>query len=146
MDRLCNYYTTFKVNGFYALKTVEKLYDLSNKVNFCDTIYMVNTQQTLKKLKGSHLSNVPKTLKTSQKPDSFSSHYKITFNLLCHDTTNVHSWCSIYKKTFGEMKKSTKPNFNLCMEEYIKPLKDIYDNCVTLMKNTLRYERPDVTI
>ena len=85
----------------------------------CDAIYIGNTQQTFKKIMDGHFSNLLRLLKNRQKSDSFAAHFGQHFN----DTTSSTDLRKYMKfkvikqlNPIGEMKKFTKPNFNLCME------------------------------
>ena len=84
-----------------------------------------------------HFSDLQRILKNGQKPDSFSDHFVQHFN-----TTTKRTGISKYMtfklvkqlNLIGTMKKITKPNFNLCMQERLTTLKNLRDKRVTIMK------------
>ena len=108
----------------------------------CDAIYIVNTQQTLKN-NCCHFSNILRLLNNGQKLDSCADHFRHHFNT----TTARTDLCKymtfkVVKQLnhIGKMKTFTKPNCNLCMEESLTILKNIYDKRVTVMsKNSKIY-------
>ena len=106
----------------------------------CDTIYIGNTQQTLKKIMDVHLSDILRLLKNGQKSDSFAAHFEQHLN-----STKSHTYLHDYMtfkvvkqiNPIGAMKTFTKPNCNLCMEERLTILRNIYDKRVTIMNKKL---------
>ena len=110
----------------------------------CDAIYVGNTQQTLKKTMDGHFSDLLRLLKNGQKSDSFAAHFEQHFNT----TTSSTDLCKymtfkVVKQLsrIDAMKKFTKPNCNLCMEERLTILKTLRDKRVTIMnKNSEMYE------
>ena len=109
----------------------------------CDSIYIGNTQQTFKKIMDGHFSNLLRLLKNGQKPDSFAAHFEQHFN-----TTTSRTYLRKYMtfkvvkqlNPIGAMKKFTKPNYNICMEEGLTIFKKLRDKRVTIMnKNSKIY-------
>ena len=91
-----------------------------------DAIYIDNTQQTFKKGKDSHFSNLLPLLKNGQKSDSFSAHFEQHFKYTTPRTYQPK--CMTLKvvkqlNPIGETKKFMKPNCNLYMEEHLMILK-----------------------
>ena len=94
----------------------------------CDAIYIGNTQQKLKKRMYSHLSNILRLLKNTQKSDSFDAHSEQQFNGTTSRTDiRKYTTFKVVKQLnpIGAMKTFTKPNCNICMKE-----------CLTLLKTT----------
>ena len=107
------------------------------KCSTCDTIYIGNTQQNFKKIMDGHFSDLQRLLKNGQKSDSFSAHFVQHFN----STTSCTELrkCMTFKvlnqlNPIGTMKKFTKPNCNLFMQESLTILKMLRDKRVTVMK------------
>ena len=86
----------------------------------CDTIYIGNTQQTLKKVMDGHLSNLLRLLNNRNKSYSFAAHFGQHFNNIMSRTyLSKDMTFKVVKQLnpIGTMKKFTKPNFNICMEK-----------------------------
>ena len=108
----------------------------------CDDIYIVNTQQTFKKMYGNFF-NLLRLLKNGLKSDSFSAHSEQHFN-----TTTSHTDLRKYMtfkvvnqlNPIGAMKPFMKPNCNLRMEERLTILKNLREKRVIVMnKNSEIY-------
>ena len=102
----------------------------------CDDIYIGNTKQTFKKRMDGHFSNLQRLLKNGQKSDSFAAHFLHHFNTttLCTDIRKYMRFKLVQKlNPIGAMKKFTKPNCNLCMQEHLTILKKIREKRVTVM-------------
>ena len=87
------------------------IYEL--KCPMCETIYIVNTQQTYKKKMYSHLSNLLRPLKNRQKSDSFAAHLEQHFKSTIPriDLRKYMRFKLINQiNPIGAMKKITKPN------------------------------------
>ena len=90
-----------------------------------------------------HFSNIQRLLKNGQKSDSFAAHFVQHFN----SNTSRTELCKFMTfkapnqlNPIGAIKKFTKPNCNLCMQEGLKTLKMIRDIRVTVMnKNSEIY-------
>ena len=102
-----------------------------------DAIYIGNTQQIFKKIMAGHLYDLQRLLNNGQKSDSFATHFVQHFNT----TTSRTDLCKhmAFKAVrqinpIGGMKKATKPNCNICMEERLTILKNICDKHVTFTK------------
>ena len=69
MDRECNFSLPSKVNGkcVYEGKRRYKCIIYEVKCSTCNTIYIGNTQQTLKKRMDGHFSDLQRLLKNGQK-------------------------------------------------------------------------------
>ena len=94
----------------------------------CDSIYIGNTKQTFKKIMDGHFYDLQRLLKNEQKPDSFADHFVHNFNTNTSRTDLCKYMMFIILKQLNpsvEMKKSTKPNCNICMEEHLTILKKI---------------------
>ena len=114
----------------------------------CEAIYIGNTQQTFKKIMNGHFSDLQRLLKNRQKSDSFPAHFVQHFNSTT-SRTELRK-CMTFKvlkqlNQIGEMKKFTKPNCNLCMQERLTILKMICDKRVTVMNKIRRFVRPSGT-
>ena len=87
-----------------------------------------------------HFSNLLRLLKSGQKSDSFAVHFEQHFNSTTSGT-DLHKYMKfkVVKQLnkIGAMKKITKKNYNLCMEERLKIRKDTRDKRVTIMNNNL---------
>ena len=101
----------------------------------CDAIYIGNTQQTFKKIIDGHFSDLLRLLKNG-KIRLISAHFEQHFNT----TTPRTDLCKymtfkVVKQLnpIGAMKKFTKPNCNLCMDERLIILENIRDKRVTIM-------------
>ena len=86
----------------------------------CDTIYIGNTQKKFKKIMDGHFFDLLRLLKNGQKSDSFSAHFEQHFKTTT-SRTDLRK-CMKFKivkqlSPIGAMKKFTKPNCNLCVEE-----------------------------
>ena len=122
MDRKCNCSLPSKVNRkfIYEGKFRSKCLIYEVKCSVCDAIYMDNTKQTLKKRMDDHYSDLLCLLRSGGKSDSFSAHFEQHFNT----TTSSIYLCKymtfkVVKELnlIGAMKKITKPNCDLCMQE-----------------------------
>ena len=82
MDRECNCYISYKVNGecVYKGKSRNKFLIYEVKLSMCEDIYIANTQQKFKKIMGGHLSNFLRVLKNGHISDSFAAHLEQHFN------------------------------------------------------------------
>ena len=94
------------------------------KVKFalCDTIYIVKSQQTFRKIMDSHLSDFNCILKNGQKSYSFAVHYEQHFKSTASHT-GLRKFI-LFKlvnhiNTIGEIRPFIKPNYNLLMEEIL---------------------------
>ena len=109
----------------------------------CDAIYVGNTQQTFKKRMDGHFSDLLRLLKHGQKSDSFSAHFEQHFNTTTSRTDlRKYMTLKVVKQLnpIGAMKKFTKPNCNICMEECITILKKLRDKRIAIMnKNSEIY-------
>ena len=90
-----------------------------------------------------HFYDLQRLLKNGQKSDSFAAHFVQHFN---STTSHIElRKCMTFKvlkqlNPIGAMKKFTKPNCNLCMQERLTILKMIRDKRVTVMnKNSEIY-------
>ena len=90
-----------------------------------------------------HFSDILRLLKNGQKSDSFVAHFEQHFI-----TTTTHIYLRKYTtfrevneiNKIGAIKTFTKPNCNLCMEEFLTILKTLRDKRVTIMnKNSEIY-------
>ena len=87
-----------------------------------------------------HFSVFLNLLKNGQKSDSFSAHFKQHFNTTTSRTDPCKYMAFKVVKQLnliGTMKISTKPNWNLFMEERLTIIKKIRDKCVTIMNKNL---------
>ena len=145
MDGKCNFSLPSKVNGkcVYGGKCQSRCIFYKVKCFMCGAIYIGNTQQTFKKTMDGHFSDIQRLLNNGKKPDSFSAHFVQHFN-----TTASHTYLRKYMtfkgvkqlNLIGAMKKFTKPNCNLCMQERLSILKKLRDKHVTVMnKNSEIY-------
>ena len=82
MDRECNCSLPSKVNVKCAYEGKCQSRCIIYEVTCCmyDTIYIGNTQNTLKKRMGAHFSNLQRLLKNGQKSDSFVANFVQHFN------------------------------------------------------------------
>ena len=142
MDRECNCSLPSKVNGKCAYegkcRSICIIYEVT--CYMCDAIYIDNNQHTFKKRMDGHLSNLQRLLKNGQKSDSFSAHFVQHFNnnTSCTDLRKCLTFKLIKQlNPIGAMKKFTKPNCNLCMQEHLKILKKLREKHVTVMNNNL---------
>ena len=142
MDRECNCYLRFKVNGkcVYEDKFWSEYITYKVKCSICDAIYIGNTQQTFKTRMDGHLSDILSLFKNGKKSDLFAAHFEHHFQVTTA-RIDLHKY-----KTFklvnelnliGAMKTFTKPNFNIFAEERLTIIKNIRDKCVTIMNNNL---------
>ena len=110
------------------------------KCSKCDAIYIGNTQNTFKKRRDGHFSNLQRLLKNGRKSDSFAAHFVQHFN---STTSRIelrkYMTFKVLKQLnpIGAMKTFTKPNCNLCMQERLTILKMIRDKRVTVMNKNL---------
>ena len=88
--------------------------------SMCDAIYIGNTQQTFKKIMDGHFSDLQRLLKNGQKSDYFAPHFVQHFNNTTPRTdirkcmtSNVTNQLNL----IGAMKKITKPNCDLCIQD-----------------------------
>ena len=142
MDRECNCSLQYKINGkcVYEGKCRSKCIIYEVKYSTCKDIYIGNTQQNFKKRMDVHFPDLQRLLKNGQKSDSFAAHFLQHFN----STTSrkeLHK-CMMFKvinqlNPIGTMKKFTKPNCNLCMQEILTILKMLRDKRVTVMNKNL---------
>ena len=106
----------------------------------CDAMYIGNTQQTFKKIMDGHFSDLQRQLKNGQKSDSFAAHLLQHFNTTT-SRTDLRNYMTLkvikQLNPIEAMKKNTKPNCNLCMQERLKILKNRCDKCVTVMNKKL---------
>ena len=82
MDRECNCYLTYKVNGkcIYDVRFWNKCLIYKIKCLMSEAIYIGNIYQTYKKRMDGNFSNLLCLIKNRPKPDSFSAHFKQNFN------------------------------------------------------------------
>ena len=131
---------------FPIIKSVDKRSDgrkqfKTKEVNSMDeAIYIGNTHNTFKKRTNGHFSNIPPLLKNGQNPDSFAAHFEQQFNSTT-SCTGLHKYIEfkVLQKInpICAMKKFTKPNCNLCMEERLMIPKKLSEKRITVMKNSL---------
>ena len=102
----------------------------------CDAFYKGNNQQTFKKRMGGHFSYLQGQIKNGQKSDSFAAHFVQHFN----NTTSRMDLrrCMTFKvikqlNPIGAIKKITKPNCNLCIQEHLTILKKLREKRVPVM-------------
>ena len=101
----------------------------------CDTIYIGNTQKTLKKM-DSQFSNILRLLKNGQKSDSFNGHFEQHFNTTTSRTDlRKYMTCKVVNQLnpISTMKTFTKPNYNFCMEECLTVPKKLSGKRVMVM-------------
>ena len=84
--------------------------------------------------------NLQRLLKNGQKSDSFAAHFVQHFNNTT-SRTDLRK-CMTFKvinqlNPIGAMKKFTKPNFNLCMQERLTITKNLLDKRVIVMNKNL---------
>ena len=106
----------------------------------CDAIYIGNTQQTLKKIIGGHFSDILRLLKNGEKSDSFADHFEQYFNTNTARTDlRKYMTFKVVKQINPIVTKKTltKPNCNVCMEEWLTILKKLHGKRVTVMNKTL---------
>ena len=106
----------------------------------CDAIYIVNIQQTFKKIMDGHFSDIKRLLKDGQKSDLFAAHFSQHFNNTTSRTDICR--CMTFKaikqlNRIDAMKAFTKPNCKLCMQERLTILKKLRDKRVTFMNKNL---------
>ena len=142
MDRECNCSLPSKVNGkcVYEGKCRSRCIIYEVKYCMCDAIYIGKTQQTFKKRLHGHISDLQRLLKNGQKSDSFAAHFVQHFNNTT-SRTDLRK-CMTFKvikqlNLIGVMKKFTKPNCYLCMQECLTILKMLRDKRVTVMNKNL---------
>ena len=105
----------------------------------CDEHWTTSIKKTIltfKKRMNGHFSNLLRLLKNGQKSDSFAAHFEHHFNTTTSRTDlRKYMTFKVVKKLklIGAMKKFTKPNCNLCMEERLTILKKLRDKRVTIM-------------
>ena len=109
----------------------------------CDDIYIGNTHQTFKKKWTSFIQSSTYT-QERKKQDSCAAHFKQNFNATT-TYTDLHKYMTfkVLKmiNLIGSIKKLTKPNFKLCIEERLTILKKLRDKHVTIVnKNLEMYE------
>ena len=97
----------------------------------CGAIYIRNTQQTFKKRMDGLFFDLQRLLKNGQKSDLFSAHFVQHFNDIT-SRTDLRK-CMTFNvlkqlNPIGAMKKITKPNCNLCMQERLTILKSYVTN------------------
>ena len=85
-----------------------------------------------------YFSDLLRLLKNGQESDSFAAHSEQHFKSTTSRTDLIK--CIPFKvvrqiNPIGVMKKLTKPNCNLCMDERLTILKNIRDKRVTVMNN-----------
>ena len=104
----------------------------------CDAIYIGNTQHTFKKRMDGHFSDLLRLLKNGQKSDSFADHFEQHFNTTT-SRIDLRKYMTLkvvkHLRPICAMKKFTKPNCNICMEERLTTLKKLRDKHVTIMNN-----------
>ena len=114
------------------------------KFSMCYAIYIVNTQQTLKKIMDGHLFNILRLLKNGQIPDSFAAHLKYNFKSTtsCTDLRKCMT-SKVVNQTdlICAMKTFTKHNCNLCLEKRLTILKELFEKNGTLMHKNLEIYR-----
>ena len=84
---------------------------------------------------GGYFSDLQHLLKNRKKSNSFDAHFEQHFNTTtsCTDLRKYMAFNVVKNiKPIGAMKKFTKPNCNLCMEERLMTLKNLRDKCVTV--------------
>ena len=142
MDRECNCSLPSKVNGkcVYEGKCRSKCIIYKVKGSMCDAIYIGNTQQTFKKIMDGHFSDLLRLIKKGQKSDSFAAHFEQHFNTTT-TRTDLRKYMSfkVAKQInpIGAMKKFTKLNCNLFMDERSMILKKLRDKRFTIMNKNL---------
>ena len=102
----------------------------------CDTIYIGNTQKTLKKGMDCHLSDLLRLLINGQKSYSFAAHFGQHFNNIMSRTyLRKYMTFKVVKQLnpIGTMKTFTKPNFNICMEKRLTIPKNLRDKRIMVM-------------
>ena len=85
-----------------------------------------------------HFSDLLRLLKNGQKSDSFAAYFEHHFNATTSrtDLRNYMTFKVVKQlKPIGAMKKFTKPNCNLGMEERLTTLKNLRDRRVTIVNN-----------
>ena len=105
-----------------------------------DAIYIDNTQQAFKKRMDGHFSYIQRLLKNEKNSDSFDAHFVHHLNTTTSrtDLRNYMTFKVVKQlNLIGAMKKFTKPNFNICMQEHLTVLKKLRDKRVTFMKKSL---------
>ena len=87
-----------------------------------------------------YFSNLLRLLKNGHKSDSFAAHFEQNLNTTTSRTDlRKYMTFEVVKQLnlIGAMKKFTKPNCNLCMEERHKVLKKLRGKRVTIMNKNL---------
>ena len=79
-------------------------------------------------------------LKNGKKSDSFATHFEQHFKATT-SRTDLRKYMAfkVVKQlnSIGAVKTYTKPNCNLCMEEFLTILKKLYEKCVTILNKNL---------
>ena len=87
-----------------------------------------------------HFSILQRLLKNEQKSDSFAAHFVQHLNTtMSHTDLRKYTTFKVVKQLnlIGVMKKITKPNCNLFMQERLPILKNLRDKRVTVMNKNL---------
>ena len=145
MDSKCHCSFPYKVNGkcVYEGKCRSRCIIYEVKCSMCDAIYIGTIQQTSKKRMDGHFSDLQRLLKNGQKSDSFSAHFvqHFTTTTSCTDLRKYIMFKVVNQlNLIVVMKKFTKPNCNICMQESLTILKNLREKRVTVMnKNSEIY-------
>ena len=114
----------------------------------CDAIYIIKTQQTLKKRMDGHLFYLLFLLKNGHKSDSFAAHLEQH----CKYTTSHKDLCKcLLFKVVKQLNRIcamiflTKPICNTCMEERLTIIKIYVSNVSQLWTRLWRYTGPTGT-
>ena len=106
----------------------------------CDAIYIGNTHKTFKKRMDVHLSDLKRLLKNGKKSYSFAAHF-VQHSNTTTSRTDIRKYMTFKVVTqlnpIGAMKKFTKPNYNICMQERLTILKKLREKRVTVMNKNL---------
>ena len=107
------------------------------------TLFIYATLSRLSKKMDGHFSDLQCLLQNGQKPDSFAAHF--VQHVISTTPRRELGQCMTFNElkqlnSISAMKKITKPNGNLCMQERLTILKMIHDKRVTVMnKNSEIY-------
>ena len=141
MDRKCNCSLPSKVNikCIYEGKYWSWCINYKVKCSVCDAIYIGNTQQNFKKIMNGHFSDLLCLLKKIKKSDSFAAQFEQHLNTTMSCTyLRKYMMFKVVKQInlIGAMKKFTKPNCYLCMQESLTILKNLSDKRITVMNQS----------
>ena len=132
MDRDCNRSIPYKVNikCVFEGKLRNKCLINEVKCSIYETVYIGNTEKTIKKILEDHFSIVQNIIRNGRKPDLLASHYgqRLKYTMSCTDICKCMKFKVVNQiNPIVAIKSFMKPHWIIFMDEHLNILKKLRD-------------------